>query len=426
MRYVVWLLLIFALAVLAAVTLGRNDGVVAIAWRSWRVDLSLNLFLACMVASCVLLVMAIQGVDSLLSLPRRAREWRLLRRDRAAQSALREAWAEHFAARYRRAQKAAQRSAGILDETPELDRDGHTRKLAHLLSAASAHQLQDRSQRDRHLQVLRDWKGGGKAASSAAEEGASLLAVEWALDDRDASLALQRLDALPPGVARRTQALRLRLRAHRLEGHPLEALQTARLLAKHQAFTPNAAQGLIRSLAISALDEARDADQLRKAWLRMESSERLDPYVAAHGAQSMAKHGDPATARAWLEPVWSALPKLGVDERAAVAQALVVTVEAAPQDAALEGDAAWLARVEEAARMHGQDPSIALAAGSTYAQRQLWGKARAALEQAARAPTLAPPWRRRAWRRLAALARALGDETRAQHCEHEATVLEDA
>lgn len=426
MRYIVWFLLIFALAALAAVTLGRNDGVVAIAWRSWRVDVSLNLFLACLVASCVLLVMAIQAVDSLLSLPRRAREWRLLRRDRAAQSALREAWAEHFAARYRRAQKAAQRSASILDETPELDRDGHTRKLAHLLSAASAHQLQDRGQRDRHLQVLRDWKGGGKGASSAAEEGASLLAVEWALDDRDAGLALQRLDALAPGVARRTQALRLRLRAQRLEGRPLEALQTARLLAKHQAFTPHAAQGLIRSLATSALDGARDADQLRAAWQRMEPAERLDAFVASHAAQAMASHGEPATARAWLEPVWSALPKLAADERAAVAQALVAVLDATPEGTTLEGDAAWLARVEEAARVHGQDPSMALAAGCTYAQRQLWGKARIALEQAARAPALGVAWRRRAWRRLAALARAQGDEARAQRCEHEAAELEEA
>ena len=46
MRYALWLLLLFTVAVVAAVMLGNNDGVVVIAWRGWRVDVSLNLFLA--------------------------------------------------------------------------------------------------------------------------------------------------------------------------------------------------------------------------------------------------------------------------------------------------------------------------------------------------------------------------------------------
>ena len=74
-------------------------------------------------------------------------------------------------------------------------------------------------------------------AARSAEEGARLLAAEWALDDRDAPRAIELLNALPLGVARRTHALRLKLQAARLGRLPQEALKTARLLIKHQGFS---------------------------------------------------------------------------------------------------------------------------------------------------------------------------------------------
>ena len=40
MRSIIWFLLLFAVAVVAATTLGTNDGVVSIYWGSWRFDTS--------------------------------------------------------------------------------------------------------------------------------------------------------------------------------------------------------------------------------------------------------------------------------------------------------------------------------------------------------------------------------------------------
>ena len=45
MRATIWFVLLFAVAVVAAVTLGTNDGLVTFYWGEWRLDLSLNLFL---------------------------------------------------------------------------------------------------------------------------------------------------------------------------------------------------------------------------------------------------------------------------------------------------------------------------------------------------------------------------------------------
>ena len=73
MRMVIWLVLLFVAAVVAALTLGNNDGLASFYWRGWRMDLSLNLFLLLLVAGCFALMTLMQTLDALLTLPKRAR-----------------------------------------------------------------------------------------------------------------------------------------------------------------------------------------------------------------------------------------------------------------------------------------------------------------------------------------------------------------
>lgn len=237
MRGIIWLVLLFVVAVVAATTLGRNDGLVSIYFGAWRTDLSLNLFVILVLAACAVLMAAARSISGLISLPQRAREWRELKRERAGQAALREALAELLAARYSRAHRAAQRALAIQADTEVLRADADFRALAQVLGASSLHSMHDRPRRDEMLrQVWHTPRIAG--APRPVEEGALLLGAEWAIDDRDAAHAIELLAELPAGVARRTQALRLRLLAQRLSRQPLPALQTARLLAKHQAFAP--------------------------------------------------------------------------------------------------------------------------------------------------------------------------------------------
>ena len=76
MRTVIWFTLLFAVAVVAATTLGTNDGLASFYWSGWRMDVSLNLFLLVLVGTCLALVTLIQAVNALVGLPRRALEWR--------------------------------------------------------------------------------------------------------------------------------------------------------------------------------------------------------------------------------------------------------------------------------------------------------------------------------------------------------------
>lgn len=412
MRNIVWLVLLFTAAVVAAVTFGRNDGLVSFFWNGWRADLSMNLFVIALVAVGAIVLLAAQTVITLLTLPRRAAQWRALRRERAANAALREALAEYFSARYSRAHKAAQRALALHADDANTDREFGV--LAHVLAAGSLHQLSDRVRRDEQwsaLAVLLRTPGGLRRA----DDGARLLAAEWALEDRDAARALTLLSELPPGVARRTQALHLRLRAARLAKQPQEALRTARLLAHHQAFSPDVARGLLRSLAIECLNEAHDIDQLRRLWAGLDAAERRDPHVAGPAAERAVALGSAADARAWLLPHWQALSTLDVDERTRVARALVHSVEGISAD--------WLPTLEAAAGRHGLEPAVQLAVGAAFAERELWGKARALLESAARAGDLPPDLRRLAWRQLAALAREQADEGAALECDRAAATL---
>ena len=407
MRNIIWLVLLFSVAVLAASTLGTNDGLVTFYWRAWRVDVSLNLFLLMLIGSCFLIVTAIQALSALVGLPQRAREWRVARRDRTAQAALRDALSQYFGGRYSRAQKSAQRALVIQADTPELAQDNEFTVLGHLLAAGSAHRMQDRAGRDEQLRRALDLVSRS-ASARVAEEGARLLAAEWALDDRDAPRALDLLGQLPQGVARRTHALRLKLQATRLGRQPQEALKTARLLAKHQGFSKIAAQGLLRSLAFESLDTAHDIDQLRRVWMQFDTVDRRDAFVAARAADRAAALGAFDEARGWLRPFWDQPDDIGTDERAAVALALVSALPGIGPE--------WLPRLEAASTAYAREGTVALAVGCALAERQLWGKARRLLEQAATDPTLAAAGRRKAWLSLATLAQQEGDPPRAAEC----------
>lgn len=415
MRAVIWLLLLGAVATVAALTFGHNDGLVSVYWNQWRLDVSLNLFLLTLVVTCFLLVSVIQAINALITLPARAREWRVLKRERAAQAALREALAEFFAARFTRAHKAARRALAIQDSTPELEGDHDLRILGHLLSAAGLHRLQDRTHRDEELhEVFRLSRRG--ALARAADDGARLLAAEWALEDRDAPRALQLLAELPAGTARRTQALRLKLQAARLDHQPQEALRTARLLAKHQGFSPIAAQSLLRSLACEALETAHDADQLRRAWQQLDQADRRDPWVAARAAQRAASMGAADEGRQWLRPFWDRIGELSFEEREEISLALMQALDGLGPD--------WLPRLEAALHAFPGEPAVVAAVGAAFAERRLWGKALRLLEDAARAPSLPADARRHAWRSLAQMARDQGDPERAALCDRAGAEVE--
>ncbi|HYF19094.1 MAG TPA: heme biosynthesis HemY N-terminal domain-containing protein [Ramlibacter sp.] len=404
MRAALWLLALFGIAVAVALFAGNNQGTVTVFWPPYRIDLSLNLVLLLLLGAFLFLHAALRALSALFDLPRQALRWRTQQRERGMHAFLLDALSHLLAGRFTRSRKSAEQA---LAQEATLRASGaapanaaQIRTLAHLLAAESAQALQDRAAREEHLRQALEESGGREAQET--HEGALMRAARWSLDDREPDAAMGWLRNLPTGAGRRTLALRMKLKAARLTRHTAEALETARLLAKHRAFSAAAAESLVRGLATDLLNGAHDPAQLQKAWSELEPGERAMPELAVHAAQRLVTlGGDAELARQWLLPVWERQDQLGESLKVKLVCALEAGLDSI--------DAAWLARIEAAQRANPRDANLQYLAGMACMKRQLWGKAQQLMRQAALGLKDAK-LHRNASRALAQLAEERGDD----------------
>ena len=415
MKVALWFLSLFGLAVATALMAGNNQGTVTLFWPPYRVDLALNMVVLVVLGVFVTLHVGLRALSALFDIPAQARQWRLQQRERGMLVAVLDALSHMAAGRFIRAQKAAEQAL-LLEQ--QVERSGNKpayafrlQALSHLLAAQSAQALQDKAGRERHFTLA--MQAAREREAHETRDGLQMRAASWALADRDADAALGWLNALQVGAGRRTLALRLRLEAARLDGRAGQALETARLLSKHRAFSPEAAMGVLRSLALEWLAHTHDASQVAAAWQKLEDTERQMPEVACAAArQLMLRQGEAALARLWLSPVWDQMAKdskrLNDAQQIALVQVLQMTFEY--EAAGVDTD--WLNRVEAAQRHQPQEVLFQYLAGSLCYHAHLWGKADQLLKAALpRLRSLA--LQAKAWGLLADMASAQSDQAAA-------------
>jgi HemY protein len=405
MRLALWLLALFGVAVASALFAGTNPGTVTLFWPPYRVDLSLNLVIVLLSVFFLTLYLALRALSGLLSLPSQARRWRVQHIERSLYMGLLDAMAHLTAGRFIRARKAAQgvlaQELTLVQHEQALPASDRLRALTHLLAAESSHALQDKVSRDEHIRLGLDY--AGKIDSPEVREGLQLRAARWALHERDPQAALQRLNELPQGAARRTLALRLRYKVARLAGQTETALELARLLTKHRAFSQLAGLSIAQGLAVELITSAHDATQVIKAWQRLDNAERLMPQVTITAAERLVLNGgDVAMALQWLLPLWGDLTQassMAPEQRVN----LVLVLELCFSRMQTEPDVAWLTRIETAQLAKPRDPLLMYLAGMTCMRLSLWGKS---LQMLKLAITLLKDERliRNAWRGMAKLA----------------------
>ena len=423
MRAALWLLALFAVAAATALFAGNNQAVVTLFWPPHRIDVSFNLVVLLLAGLFVLLYAALRALSAVFALPLEARRWRAQQKERAMYASLMDSLAHQLAGRYIRATKSARNALAqekslslITGQAGQLtgqlgghsvSRSSQLQSLAHLLVAESAQSLQNRPLREQHLQSALE--SSMPRHAQEVREGVHFRAARWALDDQDPAAALDWLNQLPQGAARRTLALRLKLLATRLLRQTPQALETARLLAKHRAFSPDAARSMVRGLALELLNDAHDPAQLERAWFALDDSERAMPELVVHAASRlMALHGDVALARSWLLRIWDQSVQPGSTLNDSLRIKMIRVLEAGFDTL----DATWLARIEGAQQSQPRDANLQYLAGMACLSRQLWGKATQLLSQAA--PALQDvTLHRNAWRALALLAEQREDEAAA-------------
>lgn len=411
MRAALWFLALFGMAVAIALFAGNNQGTITVFWPPYRVDLSLNLVLLVLALLFFTLHTALRALGALFAMPGHARRWRIQHQERAMHVALLDALAHLVAGRFIRAKKAAEavlaRESAMTRSGEALAHSARLRALSHLLAAESAQALQDKTAREDHFREA--LAQASRHDAQGSREGVQLRAARWALEDHDAQAALQWLDELPQGASRRTIALRLRLTAARMAGHTQQALETARLLAKHRAFSEIAAHGILRGLALELVLTAHDPDQMQSVWMQLDVVERLMPEVAIEAAQRMLKlGGDVDVTRTWLLPIWDHMVQQSGSLTEPQRIDLILVLENGFKLASGAPEAAWLTRIEQAQLANPGDAALHYLAGITCMRLQLWGKAQQLLKQAL--PRLHNVGlERNAWKALAELAERRGD-----------------
>lgn len=105
MRFAIWLLALFALAVSVTLLARLDQGYVIVVFPPWRMELSFLLTLVLLTGGFLLVSFLLHLARTALHLPEDLRNWRRRRHQEAADQALLEALRAHFAGDERRLRK---------------------------------------------------------------------------------------------------------------------------------------------------------------------------------------------------------------------------------------------------------------------------------------------------------------------------------
>lgn len=221
MKFLLWCLVLFGLAVAVALALHYNTGYAVIVFppADLRVDISLNALLVFLVLGFLVIYGAIRLTLATFRLPAEVRSLRQRRQQQRAQSALLAAQRAYFEGRFGQAEKLAQQA---------LDAGAPT-GIAALIAARSAHKTHGSDRRDGFLALLADESDHAIATQ--------VTHIEFLLDEQKNDEALQRLAELQHDAPKLAYALRLELTAQLRLGHQQRAQALIELLQKRGALT---------------------------------------------------------------------------------------------------------------------------------------------------------------------------------------------
>jgi len=385
-KTLLWALWLAAIAAAVAVGLQSTQGSVVALAPPWRIDLSLSFFLLLLVLALWLTYRVGRLAQRASDFPERVRAYRERRSELGALRGLREALKALFEGRFARAERAAQRAQSA----------GPVAALAALVAARAAHRMQEYERREQWLERA--------DVDPELTTARLVLSAEMWSEQRDDARALQVIERLHGAGARHIHAMRIALVAHLQSNHWQEAIRIVRALDKHRGLAAPASAAY-KVLAYRGLlrESADDAQALLRAWNAIPTADRHAPDLAleaAHCFNQLGRSEDAARAlEQSLRENWS--------ER---------LLEEYGRCAGLNVGAA-IAQVEAWIQLHGRTATALRCLGRICLRAQLWGKARAYLEESQRMEgnpdtSLA----------LAELAEAVGDAEGATQCFREAAL----
>ena len=353
MRWVFWILALFAVAVAAALGARVNDGYVLLVLPPHRIEVSLNLFVLALVTLVLILYAALRTLALTLGLPRRVKRYRERRRRERAGTVFQDAVRLLFEGRFGQALKKATESYAA----------GTYRGVSALVAARAV-------QRMHEPEKQQEWMRRALADDPRNEAAALMLEAEMMNELRRFDEALIVLGRFQGKQGRHIAALRLELRARQGTGDWDGVLKLVRQIEKRDALPPEVARE-IKTLA--------HLENIRR---RRGDAGQLQDYLRAVPAFDYGRRLVLAAARALVEA-----------DALTVAQNLIESAldgysEAGwqPELVGIYGDltgpglTARIARAEDWLHQYPGEATLLLALGRMCMNQRLWGKAQSYIE----------------------------------------------
>lgn len=349
MKYLIWILMLFAAAV-ALTTAAHNPAYVLLVYPPYRIELSFTLFIVLLLLTFAFGFALLSVLLAAMRLPAYVHKFRLERVQAKAHELLDEALCAYFEGRYAEAKKASAHAMEL----------GEPSSLYPIIAARSAHELREYEQRDAYLSAVED--------KSAGETTMRLMATaKFMLDQRDPHAALHALQELrESGVRDYSGALSLELKAQQQAKNWDEVLNLLAQLEKRQAIDNTVAVQLSQKAWLEKIRQQEDLAGLEHCLQTMPASYKWRSRIAATAAQAMIRFGDCPTAQKLLSDSLNAYWD----------SELVALYGDCPSGQAV----AQIEQAEKWLNQHQDDAGLLLALGKLCLHQKLWGKAQSYLD----------------------------------------------
>ena len=350
MRGALWIAFLFAVAVVLALFATSNAGHITIYFPPYRLDTSLNIFIAVVVVVFFSTLFTWKTLAAILNLPKQAAAYRRKRREARSVAYLSEAIEDIFAGRFSKALKAAEAASAntAMSET------------AALLAARAAHRLNKFDLRDQWL---------SKITSNEKQQARLVAMADMQMDSSDADGALATIEQLQKGGARQLFVQRIALRANQHLKRWEEVLRLTHTLAKREALHPVLVQKNVQEAVAKLVQQkATDHEALLRIWKNLPKEDRKVSRVVlvmanglfAAGKQDLAKELiEESLDQEWDQSLVDVYPDCVVPGQSALAQ--IQKVEA------------WMMK-------YPSELALSLALARICISQKLWGKAKSSLQ----------------------------------------------
>ena len=349
MKYLLWILLLFAAAV-ALTTASHNPAYVLFIYPPYRIELSFTLFIVMLSAAFIFGYAVLRLTFAALQLPEYVRKYRTERGKIRARELLDDALNAFFAGHYAAAEKASARALEL----------GDSSALHPIIAARSAHELHDYAKRDTYLSAAED--------KSPREATLRLMsAAKFMLDQRDPRAALQALQQLREcGVRNHPGALTLELKAQQQVGNWDEVLNVLDQLQKRAAIDGVAAEQLRQQAWLEKIRQQQDLTGLSGCLKNIPGDYKRRSKVAATAARALIRLDGSSQAQQLLADSLNAQwdSELVALYGECLSSDVIAQIKLAEK---------WLSH-------HKDDAVLLLTLGKLCLHQKLWGKAKSYLD----------------------------------------------